>query len=235
MASYSAELQDQPLKAEDGDIEKGAQLISFDREHDPELRKYGGKYTHKCALGQVTIRCPEYNPIAHIAILYGYLPFIIPGGFFILGFVYGRFMGKFGFFLALSCTIANELFFKPLANDPRPIQSANKTKAGTPTHGMPSGHVLNAYTLMIWSSLEVIFARDPESQQIQLWWFIVILVIMLPVPWARWYNYDHTLMQCLVSVALALVIGTTAFEIRTKYFSDHWQPWEAKRIATKML
>jgi len=228
--SYSAELQDTPLKAgqqaEYSDLEKG-QLVAVEQGHDPELVQFGGKYTHKFAIGQVTIRCPQRDPIAIIALVYGFLPFIIPGGFFILGFVYGRFMGKFGFILALICTILNELLFKPLANDPRPIQTANKKKDGTPTHGMPSGHVLNAFTLMIWSTLEVVLARDPESQQIQLWWFIIILVVMLPVPWARWYNYDHSLAQCCVSMALALVFGTAAFQIRTTYFSNHWQPWES--------
>merc|ERR1711915_466600 len=135
-------------------------------------------------------------------------------------------MGKFGFLLAIICSIINELVFKNLAKQPRPENTANRKPDGTPTHGMPSGHVLNAFTLMIWSICEVALSKDAESREIQIWWLCVIIIVMLPVPWARWWNEDHSAQRCAVSIFLGCVAGITAFVIRTTYFSNHWQPWE---------
>lgn len=222
-AEYSLAPVNDPLlavKRDDFDLERN------EKDGDPELKQYGGKYDKKFAIGQVTIRLPEYNVINWIALVYGFLPFIIPGMLFIEGFVYNRFMGRFGFAMALICVIINELVFKPIIRDPRPKESANKYKDGTMKPGMPSGHVLNAGTLFVWSFLELLYSTDVKDERTRLHWFILVSVVMVPVPWARWHNRDHSLAQCGVSLILGTIAGVVGTYIRRTYFPHHWQPWE---------
>lgn len=51
--------------------------------------------------------------------------------------------------------------------------------------GMPSGHVMNAYTLMVWCFLEAALDRMVHPE-----WLAVIVLVLGPVPWARVYNKD---------------------------------------------
>merc|ERR1712110_467769 len=57
-------------------------------------------------------------------------------------------------------------------------------------------------------------------------WFAIILALMAPVPWARWFNFDHTLNQTLVSLVLGTCVGAGAFYCRVRFFSDPWKPWD---------
>merc|ERR1712154_122763 len=86
--------------------------------------------------------------------------------------------------------------------------------------GMPSGHVMNAYTLMTWAFLEA--ALDAH---IYLEWLLIIVMVMGPVPWARVYNKDHTVPQVVVSACIATVMGVIAYCLRRHYFGDHISPW----------
>merc|ERR1712113_812994 len=100
--------------------------------------------------------------------------------------------------------------------------------------GMPSGHVLNAVTILVWSTLEVAL-RDPGVKHPThcAEWMAAIFVLMAPVPWARWRNKDHTLNQCLVAGALGIVAGIVAFVIRI-YFFHHagTKPWDPPHAHT---
>merc|ERR1712194_46421 len=83
--------------------------------------------------------------------------------------------------------------------------------------GMPSGHVMNAYTLMVWALLEEML--DPDIVYPE--WCLFIVLVMGPVPWARVYNRDHTRQQVLVSVLAGSLIGALGYIIRGTYFPGH--------------
>lgn len=195
---------------------------------DPELKINGGKYDQKFAFCQVTIRLPlDMNGLNEIAILYGYLPFIIPGG---LGFFFlatWHFVYLYGVLISLVLVCINEGGLKKACDQPRPDRTAHRDKDGKPKHGMPSGHVLNSTSLMVWSFLEV-FMRGPgmaDEQTLTETWLVAIFLAMFPVPWARWYNGDHSAAQCSVSLVLGLFVGVLAFYLRITYFQPAWKPW----------
>merc|ERR1719433_844861 len=71
-------------------------------------------------------------------------------------------LALYGFVLSIGTSIVNEVALKPFFDDPRPKESANKeqdkvTKQWKMKPGMPSGHVLNATTILTWALLEVAF------------------------------------------------------------------------------
>jgi hypothetical protein len=195
---------------------------------DEELKEFGGQFDKKIAVWQVTIRLPlDMNPLNLLAILYGFLPFIIPGAMG-LSFLYTwHFIYLYGVIISLVLVTINEGGLKKACNQPRPSRSANKNPDGTLKHGMPSGHVLNSTSLFVWSFLEV-YLRGPglvDEQKLTYTWLGAITVLMLPVPWARWYNGDHSTAQCAVSIILGICVGFGAFYCRMHYFSPAWKPW----------
>merc|ERR1712014_328082 len=114
---------------------------------------------------------------------------------------------------------------KPLFKQPRPTRTANKHADGSIKHGMPSGHVFNATALMVWLLCELAgwVAGDvssPSQARTWAWWAFAILVLMGPVPWARWYNYDHTVGQCAASLVLGSIVGVIAFTIRRQVIEE---------------
>lgn len=196
----------------------------YDDDSDPELAPRG-PFTSKKAVLQVTIRTPlEKTPGNIIALAYGFLPFIIPAAFFINWAITRHFITLYGFMVSIITSLVNEVVFKPIVNDPRPVESANKirdpeTGKMKMKPGMPSGHVLNAVTILVWASLEVAVRGPGIKHPITCAeWMIAIFVLMAPVPWARWRNKDHSLNQCLVAGALGIVAGITAYFIRVHFF-----------------
>eukprot|EP00441_Pelagodinium_beii_P038363 CAMPEP_0197628464 /NCGR_PEP_ID=MMETSP1338-20131121/6767_1 /TAXON_ID=43686 ORGANISM="Pelagodinium beii, Strain RCC1491" /NCGR_SAMPLE_ID=MMETSP1338 /ASSEMBLY_ACC=CAM_ASM_000754 /LENGTH=310 /DNA_ID=CAMNT_0043199445 /DNA_START=45 /DNA_END=977 /DNA_ORIENTATION=+ len=199
-----------------------------DPEKDPELVVNGGKFTSKTAYAQVTWRFPlEKDPLNILALIYGYLPFAVPITFFFY-FVFTRsFMAFYSLVLSLVVTILNEVVLKPILKQPRPDRSANrkyneKTKKWEMKPGMPSGHVMNASTTLVWCLLEVTL-RGPgfgaDDSPLMTWELILlILLTMAPVPWARIYNGDHSLNQCIVGGSLGVVFGIAAYFIRVSFF-----------------
>lgn len=199
-------------------------------EKDMELKENGGPYTSKMAIGQVTIRLPlSGHPLNIIALLYGFLPWIVPITL-VVYFVYTwHFIYLFGPLMSCVLAIINEGILKKVFNEPRPKESANKHKDGSMKPGMPSGHVLNATSIMVWALLEVYY-KGPglhKHQTLTMDWLVVILFVHLPVPWARWYNSDHSAKQCAVSGVLGLIVGALGFYLRVHYFGHAWKPWEA--------
>lgn len=218
--------------------EEGAPLTAkqekvHDEDSDTELEKNGGIYAKKFAFLQVTFRLPIQGPVQVIALIYGFLPFIVPAVFLIHFLIHRHRLGIYGFCVCIVASILNELIFKPIVKDPRPVESANKfrDKDGKMKMkpGMPSGHVLNATTTMVWATLEVAF-RGPGFNRhfyTTLEWLAFIFILMGPVPWARWKNKDHTLNQCLVAGGIGIVFGILAFVIRTQFLPVYWKPWPA--------
>lgn len=188
-----------------------------------------GPFDNKKAVGQVTIRTPVKKDILVIlALLYGFLPWLIPIGLGVYFFVTWHFIYIYGVLISLVLALINEVILKKIFNQPRPPQSANKKEDGTMKPGMPSGHVLNSTTIMVWSLMEVGLAGpglEGPDEQLTMMWLAIIFLLMFPVPWARWYNLDHTLNQCIVSIIIGTIVGVSGFYIRVHYFSGAWKPW----------
>lgn len=199
-------------------------------DYDYELKRYGGKYDKKIAVGQVTIRLPlDPNPLNLLALLYGFLPWIIPIAFGVHAIVTRHFMSIYAICIYGFITPLNEAILKPLLHQPRPQETANKYPDGRIKPGMPSGHVYNATGLMVWATLEVALSgpgySTPEATRLTEEWLAAIFFLMGPVPWARWYNRDHTAAQCVVSLILGTITGGFAYTLRLLYFEDHWKYW----------
>jgi len=211
------------LQQIDPDTKKPIDDPLIQSEKNPDAR-----FTHKKAYGQVTIRFPiDWNPLNIIALLYGFLPWLIPIGLTIYFIVTWHFIYIYGPLMSVVLAIINEAILKKIFNEPRPIESANIHKDGTMKPGMPSGHVLNATSIMVWALLEVYF-KGPGLEVhsgLTYTWLAVILAVHVPVPWARWYNYDHTLNQCIVSLVLGTLAGIAGFYLRVRFFSGAWKPW----------
>jgi hypothetical protein len=222
--------QYQPL---DKDVEGGSKALPPEEVEykDPELKENGGQYTVKITIGQVTVRLPPTDPLLVVAMIYGFLPWLVPAAFAVWYASTARFIPLYGICIAAACALVNEGILKPLIKDPRPALTANryKTPSGRPSekvkYGMPSGHVFNACALMVWLLLEI-GLRGDAHYPIPLAWFLVVSVIMVPVPWARWYNSDHTAAQCGVSLILGLIVGSASFYIRITKFPHHYAPWK---------
>mmetsp|Transcript_35435 Transcript_35435/g.81061 ORF Transcript_35435/g.81061 Transcript_35435/m.81061 type:complete len:253 (-) Transcript_35435:137-895(-) len=231
--------------ASQNDEEKGGLVEDPDDPGGVEKARFGENLQKLC-VGQVTIRLPLpwWNPLAIIALLYGFLPWIIPLGFLISflveavpqyahGWRHGtdwlrenRDIGFYGILLSVVLAIINEGILKPVCKQERPPQTANRYKPGPGEergkikHGMPSGHVMNATTIMWWSLLEVALA-GPEDEVLKARWCALIWLLMGPVYWARWYNLDHTFNQCLVSAILGTIFGCVAFYVRVQYYGHY--------------
>ncbi|CAD7940554.1 unnamed protein product [Amoebophrya sp. A25] len=201
------------------------ELYSPELQDDLELKSNGGPYLRKFAFLQVTIRLPEKRVINWIAMIYGFLPFLL-GLSFLVGYVVTqRFVFLYVNIVGLSLLAVNELALKPLLRDPRPPETANRQADGRVKYGMPSGHVLVTGTVMSWVSLEVFF-RSTDGSGMNYPWLLAALLTCGPVPWARVHNKDHTLAQVIVAFVMAMVLGVIAFRIRTENFPDHWYPWD---------
>lgn len=197
-----------------------------DPEKDPELQKNGGKFTSKKAILQVTWRFPvEMDPLNILALIYGYLPFLVPTVFFVYLVITRRFIAFYGLAVSGIISALNEGVFKPIVKDPRPSASANRkfneqTNKWEMKEGMPSGHVLNATTMLVWCTLEVAF-RGPgfDDHPVISWQLILIIVLTTaPVPWARIHNKDHSLAQCIVGGSLGILAGIAAYYVRYTFF-----------------
>jgi len=220
-----------------GSISEEQPLIKESEVHsedsDSELETNGGPYKQKYAFLQVTFRRPIQSCLDVVALIYGFLPFIVPA-VFLLTFIaeFPHRLPLYGFAVSITCMIMNELIFKPIVKAPRPTKSANKfldkrDNTWKMKPGMPSGHVLNATTIMIWSLMEVALrgpGYDPAHFIQTEYWFLGIVVLMAPVPWARWRIQDHTLNQCLVAMAIGVPLGALAYILRVNFVE--WMPWD---------
>eukprot|EP00927_Polykrikos_kofoidii_P066068 TRINITY_DN6172_c0_g1_i1.p1 TRINITY_DN6172_c0_g1~~TRINITY_DN6172_c0_g1_i1.p1 ORF type:complete len:256 (-),score=25.91 TRINITY_DN6172_c0_g1_i1:95-862(-) len=188
-----------------------------------------GALTAKWGIGQVSIRVPVKGFLANLAIMYGYIPFIIPIWWFIwvvetyIANGKPRFFPLYGLAVAGSLAVVNETVTKKLCRKFMSEDLTSRPAEAVCKHpGMPSGHVMNAFSVMFWCLLEVIF----DDFDIRFEWIILIVLALGPVPWARVYNKDHTVPQVAASACCALFVGLIAFLIRRACFPNHGQPWD---------
>jgi len=187
-----------------------------------------GKLTAKWGIGQVSIRLPVTGGVDFVALVYGFLPYIIPLWWAIWAgvtwIVHGRprFFPAFGICIATGFVILNEAVTKKLCRRFMSKEITDRPAEAVCRHpGMPSGHVMNAYTLMVWCLLEAALDSSVYPE-----WLVVIILVMGPVPWARVHNRDHTLLQVATSAGCAVLMGTTAYLIRVHFFPHIHQPWD---------
>mmetsp|Transcript_46478 Transcript_46478/g.99523 ORF Transcript_46478/g.99523 Transcript_46478/m.99523 type:complete len:282 (+) Transcript_46478:35-880(+) len=186
-----------------------------------------GKLQHKWGVGQVSIRLPFADPITIVAVIYGYLPYVIPiwwGVWALYSYLWNgmvRFFPTFGVCIAVFFAIINECITKPLVHMVIPEALSQRPAEAVCRHpGMPSGHVLNSWTIMIWMLLEAIFDKYIYPE-----WLVAIILCMGPVPWSRVHNRDHTVLQVTVSCIISVFLGAAAYAVRHTFFPGHGHPW----------
>jgi len=180
-------------------------------EYDTELAKYGGWCDSKFQVGQVTIRLPlDLRPLPVLALFFSFVPWLVPMVLF-FHFAYSRNLYEiYALCLMLFATILSEVILKPVCNQPRPNTTACRYADGRPKLGMPSGHVLNAQTVIVFFVCEVMHGLPTPFPS--AWQAVALLLVLMPIfPWARWYNGDHTVNQCLVSMLLGTILGLFGF------------------------
>lgn len=196
---------------------------------DPELKENNGPFDKKFAVWQVTIRLPIQGPLHLIALMYGFVPFILPGVIVIHWIITRHFLDLYAICICLFAFVLNEFILKKLLDQPRPRQTANLDKNGRIKHGMPSGHVINSACILFWALCELCFSgpgfENEEDKKVTTTWLVVVCLLTLPVPWARWHNSDHSVAQCTVSTILGAIIGPAGYYIRITHFPHHWKYW----------
>lgn len=186
-----------------------------------------GELSSKWAVGQVTLRLPINDTWSLLAVMYGFVPFIVPLWWALSLIAEYAETGTyhlfpcFGLGVAVTFAVVNEAITKQVCKlvlgkqlTSRPAEAVCKKP------GMPSGHVMNSYTLMTWTFLEVV-----TDTVINIDWLIIIILLNALVPWARVYNKDHTYMQVMVSASIAFFMGVFAFSIRKSHFPQMVTPW----------
>lgn len=186
-----------------------------------------GRLRCKYGFGQVTVRLPIQTWKQGAAVAYGFLPFLIPVWWLLWIIMSWISEGKprrfplFGISMAVGFAIGNELVTKQICKRFLSPEVCSRPAESVCKHpGMPSGHVMNAYTLMVWVLLEAIFDSLPHFE-----WLLIVVAINGLVPWARVYNKDHTVPQVLVSAVWATILGCIAFIIRKSFFGHLVKPW----------
>merc|ERR1719384_1221670 len=96
-----------------------------------------------------------------------------------------------GLCVASGTALANELVTKQVCKRTMSAKLTSRPpEAVCKKPGMPSGHAMTAYTLIVWVLLEVAFDHVVQTK-----WAAMVVLLMGPVPWARVYNMDHTVLQ----------------------------------------
>ncbi|GMF12108.1 unnamed protein product [Phytophthora lilii] len=124
-----------------------------------------------------------------------------------------RYTRVFAILLPIILTVLNTVILVKLLGDcdecPRPAGSC------LVSNGLPSGHATNAIGLWIWIVLEAIVG---VGQRVRHWSVgrkaVVVFfatLVMVPVPYSRYFLGDHTALQVAVGSADGLVLGVTYF------------------------
>jgi len=196
-----------------------------------------GELQGKWGILQVTVRSPIPDFVSFMAILYGFLPFLVPIWFLISIVVDKCKTGSFhvfpyfGLCICLGFAVINELVTKAVCKRAMSRAATDRPpEAVCKKAGMPSGHVMNAYTLMAWTILEAFTDKIIYPE-----WLIIILFINLPVPWARVYNCDHTWQQVGASAFIASFMGFFAYSLRKAHYPNVTEPWQWNPLPASLL
>jgi len=255
MAAAAANLQS-PLITKDIDKEKGEPQQwqpfaglegagQFERQgfytwtHEEQDLWRQGKLESKWGIGQVSLRLPLQNPLDILAVAYGFLPYLVPFSFLLwslqtlIRFGSPRFFPTYGLIMASICALVNEVVIKNVCRRVLSEELTTRPPEAVCKHaGMPSGHVMNAYTLMVWAFLE----EALDEHVVYPEWLFFIILVMGPVPWARVHNGDHTRPQVAVSVLAGTMMGILVYLIRKIYFpgyhrsASHFAPLQSEGI-----
>lgn len=131
----------------------------------------------------------------------------------------GNWLASYGIASAVALLVGEETLKRIIAS-PRPARTALVDEHGAPRNGMPSGHTLNSLALLTWQLLEI---RDANATG-GGWWVVVDLVLLLPVPWARWYNGDHTGRQVGITGVVAVAFGVAMHYLRVAGSTSGMRP-----------
>lgn len=158
------------------------------------------------AVGQVTIRLPlDFRPLPLLALLLSFVPWALPLVILSDALLEQNALSFFILVALVLTSVMNEFVLKPFFEEPRPEASACRDAQGKLLPGMPSGHVLVCQSLL---AFFVVLALREKLAKVAL-----VLVLSMPaMPWARWYNGDHSCKQVMVSVVLGTVLGA-AYEL----------------------
>ncbi|CAK9097840.1 unnamed protein product [Durusdinium trenchii] len=181
---------------------------------DDDIESQSTEKDESFAVGQVTIRLPlDLNPLSLMALVLSFLPWAVPILLLADGILSRRISSGFALGAIILTSLVSELILKPLIAEPRPPTSACRTEDGKLLPGMPSGHVMICQSMLTFYAL--------EAMRHHLLVAALILILCMPLmPWARWYNGDHTLKQVAVTFVVAAVVGLLDFLIFLALFDD---------------
>ncbi|CAJ1347002.1 unnamed protein product, partial [Effrenium voratum] len=166
------------------------------------------------AVGQVTIRVPlDCRPLPLLAVIVSFLPWAVPVALIADIALERRAISLFAFTAILVTSLVCEWGLKPLIGEPRPPTSACRTEDGKLLPGMPSGHVMMCQSMLIFYMLESIHHHA-------LMVAVLLILAMPAMPWARWYNGDHTVKQVVVTFLAASLVGLVDYLIFLVLFQD---------------
>mmetsp|Transcript_1253 Transcript_1253/g.2852 ORF Transcript_1253/g.2852 Transcript_1253/m.2852 type:complete len:222 (-) Transcript_1253:111-776(-) len=168
------------------------------------------------AVGQVTVRLPlDCRPLPLLALLLSFLPWGLPLLLLVDALLQKRVSSAFILAAVIITSLLSEFILKPLISEPRPSTSACRTDDGKLLPGMPSGHVMICQCLLTFYMLEAVRYHMLSA-------VIVSLLLMPAMPWARWYNGDHSAKQVALTFIMATVIGLIDYVAFLLFFVDGW-------------
>mmetsp|Transcript_53188 Transcript_53188/g.99750 ORF Transcript_53188/g.99750 Transcript_53188/m.99750 type:complete len:217 (+) Transcript_53188:49-699(+) len=181
------------------------------------------------AVGQVTVRLPfDCRPLPLLALLLSFIPWGVPLVLLVDVLLHKRVSSGYALGVVIVASILSEMILKPIIAEPRPPTSACRTEDGKLLPGMPSGHVLTCQCLLTFYTLEAVRCNMLPVAA-------VLVPMMLAMPWARWYNGDHTLKQVFVTFILATVLGLCGYLAYLFFLVDGWASPPEKVLLAEVL
>jgi len=146
----------------------------------------------------VTIPFPVTSEVV-LALIYSYIPFAMFFGFFAWFIVTEKLVPLYGTILLLFTSLTSEGILKNIFRQPRPFESAVES------YGMPSSHCMTSYAMLTWIIGDTTLSSISVPSKIA--WIVLILILLAPVPWARYFLGDHSISQCVAGCAGGLICG----------------------------
>ncbi|KAI4841281.1 phosphatidic acid phosphatase 2 [Plasmodium brasilianum] len=155
----------------------------------------------------VTIRNTN-DVVSIISTVYGYVPYIFMAiGFLGLLFTFNKFL-IYITFLITTDFVLNDLILKKLIKMNRPINSA------VPSYGMPSTHSLMSISILTFLLLHLC---EGKKDKWSIMTYILAIIALLPIPWSRVNNEDHTFYQALIGSLLGVLSGFVFYFVKRNF------------------
>eukprot|EP00931_Biecheleriopsis_adriatica_P091034 TRINITY_DN64944_c0_g1_i1.p1 TRINITY_DN64944_c0_g1~~TRINITY_DN64944_c0_g1_i1.p1 ORF type:complete len:214 (+),score=41.77 TRINITY_DN64944_c0_g1_i1:126-767(+) len=167
------------------------------------------------AVGQVTVRLPlDLQPLPLLALFLSFLPWAIPVLLLADVVLQRRMTSAYVLGVVLLTSVITECMLKPFIGEPRPATSACRSEDGKLLPGMPSGHVMVCQSALTFFLCMALHEQEAFT--------VVALALAMPsMPWARWYNGDHSMKQVIVTFILATIFGLIAYLAYWMIFQSH--------------